>query len=133
MEKQESIASWDNDTAIYIITSFRPCGDILQKVPALQTVEGVDGWIDLHLRPLRPKSIDIAKEAMIQSQTGSACTVCIEGSHHVHPTPASVREGIWQAGDCLITVSGITLEQLHWGDLLIQESNARTRAARKYR
>jgi hypothetical protein len=38
---------------------------------------------------------------------------------------------MWQAGDWVIAVSGVALEHLQAGDLLVQERNASKRPERK--
>lgn len=129
MYPDEQRKSWAPDAAIYEITRFFKMGFIL---PALREVEGVEGWIDLHLRP-RQGSLDLAKEAMVCTQEGKVYPVCVEGTAHIQPTPESRQAGIWQAGDCLIAVSGVPYESLQAGDLLVQEKNANERAPRVWK
>jgi hypothetical protein len=129
MHPDERRKSWEPDTTIYEITRFFKMEFI---PPALREVEGAEGWIDLHLR-FRQGSLDIAKEAMVCTQEGKAYPVCIEGTAHVQPTDESRRAGIWQAGDCLLVVSGVPYESLQAGDLLVQEKNAKGRAPRVWK
>jgi hypothetical protein len=131
MDQDERSTPWTADAAVYEITRFFPVGSSAKKVPGLRNIEGVEAWVELHLRPVLPGKIDMTKEAIVWTQAGNAYTVCIEGSHSVSPTREALRTGVWQAGDWLITVSGIALEQLQAGDLLIQERNASKRPARK--
>lgn len=127
MDHDESRKLWGPDAAMYEITRFFKTGFI---PAALRDVEGVETWVELHLRPLQ-KSMDITKEAMLWTHDGKAYPVCIEGTAHVSPTFESVQAGIWRPGDWLVMVSGIPYESLQAGDLLVQEKNARKRAARK--
>jgi len=59
------------------------------------------------------------------------CKIHFSGHLPVSPTYEALQTGIWQAGNWLITVSGIALEQLQAGDLLVQERNASQRSERK--
>ena len=131
MDQAERSKPWTADAAVYEITRFFPVGSIAKKVPGLRNIEGVETWVDLHLRPVHPGKIDLTKEAIVWTQAGNSYAVCIEGSHFMSPTLEALRTGIWQAGDWMITVSGIALEQLQAGDLLVQERNASKRSARK--
>ena len=114
MDQDERSKPWTADATVYEITRFFPVGSIAKKIPALRNIEGVEAWVDLHLRPVLPGKIDMTKEAIVWTQAGNSYTVCIEGSH-----------------SGLITVSGVALEQLQAGDLLVQERNASQRSARK--
>lgn len=129
MDHDESRKLWGPDAAMYEITRFFPIGSIAKKVPGLRNVEGVETWVELHLRPLQ-KSMDMTKEAMIWTHEGKMYPVCIEGTAHVSPTVEGMQAGIWRLGDGLVMVSGIPYESLQAGDLLVQEKNARKRAAR---
>ena len=131
MEQDERRKPWTAEAAVYEITRFFPSGSIAKKVPGLRDVEGMEAWVDLHLRPVLPGKIDLTKEAIVYTQAGNTCAVCIEGSHFVSPTHEALQTGIWQAGDWLITVSGIAIEQLQAGDLLVQEMEASKRSERK--
>ena len=113
MDQDERRKPWTAEAAVYEITRFFPIGSIAKKVPGLRNVEGVETWVELHLRPLQ-KSMDMTREATIWTREGKAYPVCIEGTAHVNPTFESVQAGIWRPGD--------------W---LVQEKNARKRAARK--
>lgn len=117
------------ETAIYKITQFSP--SLAKKTPGLRDVEGVETWVDLHLRPVQAGKLDLTKEASVRTQAGNTYTVCIEGSHFANPTSEARQSGIWQAGDWLITVSGVSIEQLQRGDVLVQEANAKERPARR--
>lgn len=129
MDQGERRKTWGPDAALYEIARFSKMEFIL---PAVRDVEGVETWVELHLRPLQ-KSLDMTKEAMIWTREGKAYPVCIEGTAHVTPTVESVQAGIWQPGDFLVMVSGIPYESLQPGDLLVQEKHARKRAARKWK
>jgi hypothetical protein len=131
MDQDERSKPWTADAAVYEITRFFPVGSIAKKVPALCNIEGVEAWVELHLRSVLPGKIDMTKEAIVWTQVGNSYAVCIEGSHSVSPTLEALRTGMWQAGDWLITVSGIAIEQLQAGDLLVQERNASKRSERK--
>lgn len=117
MDQDERRKRWEPDAAIYEITRFFKSTFIL---PALRNVEGVEEWVELHLRPLQ-NGMDITKEAMVWTRAGKVYSVCIEGTAHVNPTFESVQTGIWKPGDWLVTVSGIPFEDLQARDLLVQE------------
>lgn len=130
MLEDEKSASWPEYTAVYTITRFFPAS-IAKTLPALHDIVGVETWVDLHLRPIVSGNTDLAKEALVITQAGERYTICIEGSHFISPTSEAIQQGIWRAGDWLITVSGVTPEQLEAGDLLVQKRDASDRPERK--
>ncbi|HZU69631.1 MAG TPA: hypothetical protein VFA09_20325 [Ktedonobacteraceae bacterium] len=132
MDRNENSQFWETDAAIYEIRRCTLSGPLIKNLPAMRNVDGVEGWVDLHLRPVHAGKIDIAKEAIILTRAGSGYAVCIEGSHFVRPTHEALESGIWQVGDWLITVSGIAIEQVQAGDLLTQDRNAKQRAERSF-
>jgi hypothetical protein len=129
MDQEERKTTWVPDTAIFEITRFF---QVSYLPPSLRDVEGVETWVELHLRPVQ-NPLDQTKEAMVSTHDGKAYPVCVEGTAHIHPTSESVRTGFWRPGDCLVFVSGIPYEALQAGDLLIQEKNAKERAPRKWK
>jgi hypothetical protein len=115
--------------AVYEIIRFHR--SLAKKASGLRNIEGVETWVDLHLRSTHPGSLDLLKEALVQTREGETYTVNIEGTHFINPTYEALQTGIWQIGDWMITVSGAPIEQLHVGDLLVQEVNAKVRPARR--
>jgi hypothetical protein len=70
MDQDEKRKPWTAEAAVYEITRFFPSGSIAKQVPGLCNIEGVEAWIDLHLRPVLPGKIDLTKEAIVYTQAG---------------------------------------------------------------
>jgi hypothetical protein len=77
MDQDERSKPWTADAAVYQIIDFFP--SIANKIPALRDIEGVETWVELHVRPVHRGKVDLTKEAIVWTQAGNSYVVSIEG------------------------------------------------------
>ena len=118
---------WVSGAMIGEITKVVPC-TVVQSMPTLRKVQGVESWVELIYRHVHGK-LDPRKVVTVLTQSGKEFTASIEGVAHVHPKPEFVQQIIDKT---FITVSGVPLTGVQAGDLLVQSPDAPVRPPRVF-